>query len=167
MRALIVGVDPGPIPGVVVLALENGKNLVDPSVFQCDPGSALWVVTESLASEVVSWDVKMLAVERFVVGPRAARSSSAKSGATTRDLIGNLQAIGELAGARVHLRSAAEVKPWATDARLDTFGLMGATRGMPHARDGGRHALFSAVKDCGLPDPLSKRSPAPQQVRAV
>lgn len=156
MRALVIGVDPGPIPGVVVLGLENGKNFVSPSVFQCDPASAVWVVTETLASEVVSWDVKVLAVERFVVGPRASKSSSAGAGALTRNLIGNLQGIGELAGARVNLRSAADVKPWATDARLRAFGLLEPTKGMPHARDAARHTLYAAVRDAGIPDPLSR-----------
>lgn len=157
MRTLVIGVDPGPIPGVVVLGLEDGKNLVDPSIFQCDPASALWVVTESLASTAVRWDLKMLAIERFVVGPRASRSASASAGALTRNLIGNLQGIGVLAGAQVYLRSASEVKPWATDARLDAAGLLAPTKGMPHARDGGRHALFSAVRDAGVSDPLSRR----------
>lgn len=157
MRVLIVGVDPGPIPGVVALGLDDGENLVDPSVFQCDPASALWVVTETLASQVIGWDLKLLAVERFVVGPRASRSSTAGAGALTRNLIGNLQGIGELAGARVVLRSASEVKPWATDTRLDAFGLLAGTKGMPHARDGARHALFAAVRDGGLADPLSRR----------
>ena len=158
MRALVIGVDPGPIPGVVTLGLNDGRPLVSPSVFQCDPQSALWVVTEALASELVSWDLKFLAVERFVVGPRAARSTTASAVALTRDLIGNLQGIGDLAGAQVLLRSASEVKPWATDTRLDAAGLLPVTKGMPHARDAARHALFCAVRDAGAPDPLSRRS---------
>lgn len=157
MKTLVIGVDPGPTPGIVVLGLEDGRNLVDPSVFQCDPASGLWVVTESLASSTVAWDLKVLQVERFVVSNRAARSSSPAAGRITRDLIGQLQGIGELAGARVLVRSAAEVKPWATDTRLDAAGLLAGTKGMPHARDAARHALFASVRDAGAPDPLSKR----------
>jgi hypothetical protein len=54
-------------------------------------------------------------------------------------------------------RTAALVKPWATDKRLVAAGLLDITRGLPHARDGARHALFSAHHDSGAPDPLSSR----------
>jgi hypothetical protein len=50
------------------------------------------------------------------------------------------------------------VKPWATDERLEAAGLLDLTKGMRHARDAARHALFTAVKDGGVPDPLSKHA---------
>jgi hypothetical protein len=84
----------------------------------------------------------------------------------TRDLIGTLQEVWEehdstaegRRGARWFQRPAAHVKPWATDERLEAAGLLEATKGMRHARDAARHALFAACKDGGIPDPLSKRS---------
>ena len=57
---------------------------------------------------------------------------------------------------KLHIRTAGEVKPWATDKRLHTAGLLDLTAGMRHARDAARHALYSAVRDYGLPDPLSR-----------
>jgi hypothetical protein len=50
------------------------------------------------------------------------------------------------------------VKPWATDERLAAAGLLDPTKGMRHARDAARHALFCAVRDFGLPDPLSAKA---------
>jgi hypothetical protein len=56
------------------------------------------------------------------------------------------------------------VKPWATDERLEAAGLLDLTKGMRHARDAARHALFTAVKDGGVPDPLSKHAHPISQV---
>jgi hypothetical protein len=57
-----------------------------------------------------------------------------------------------------YARSAADVKPWATDTRLQAAGLLDLTKGMRHARDAARHALFCAVCDFGLTDPLSRKA---------
>lgn len=147
----VLGVDPGPTTGIALLTfMVDGWVPLGPDVVQCNAGIAVAVV-RSLTIEPPT----ALAVERFVVGPRAARSSTPVAGQITRELIGLLAGV----PAAQHVqRSAAEVKPWATDRRLDAAGLLAPTKGMPHARDACRHALFSAVRDCGLPDPLSKRS---------
>jgi hypothetical protein len=153
--ALIVGVDPGPIPGIVVLAL-TAEHRITPSTFQCDAGSVLWLVRESLSS-AHPWDRRILAIERFVVGPRAARSSTPKAGQVTRDMVGALTAFGlQLPGVQVVQRCASEVMPWAVDARLDRAGLLDLTTGMPHARAAARHALFATVNAGLMPDPLSR-----------
>jgi hypothetical protein len=47
------------------------------------------------------------------------------------------------------------VKPWATDKRLTAAGLLAMTAKMADARDACRHALYTAVHDAGIPDPLS------------
>lgn len=160
----VVGVDPGPVPGVVVLASSG-----DASVFQCDAGSVLWLVHRALLVPPVGPDLVadlvngritservILAVERFVVGPRSARLSTPRAAAQTRDMIGALGALGEqLTGVSVVYRCAAEVMPWASDKRLVAAGLFELTAGMPHARAAARHALFTAVRDGNLPDPLS------------
>jgi hypothetical protein len=149
MTPLIVGVDPGQTTGIA---------LFDPDwatwdFIQCSPGSVLWIVEEGITR-----GARLIAIERFVVGPRSARSASAKAGQLTRDLIGALSALGEAtpSNLQVKLRPAAEVKPWATDKRLLAAGTP-ALIGMRHAADAARHALFAAVKDCGIPDPLSNR----------
>jgi hypothetical protein len=153
--ALVVAVDPGPIPGVVMLCGA------DRSVFQCDPDSVLWLVQKMLTVNLLH-SRRILAVERFVVGMRAARSATPKAGAVTRDMIGALTELGRsLPGVTVALRCAGEVMPWASDKRLKAAGLLEVTKGMPHARSAARHALFASVADCNLPDPLSTKVRAP------
>lgn len=149
----IIGVDPGETTGIALL--QAGRI----EVVQCSPGAVLSIVG-ALSKNATEWTAGLvIAVERFVVSTRAGRSASPKAGATTRALITALtDAHDPQIGVRVLLRSASEVKPWATDARLKAAGLIDVCKGMPHARDGARHALFAAVHDCGIPDPLSKRA---------
>ncbi|MEU1810971.1 hypothetical protein [Micromonospora aurantiaca (nom. illeg.)] len=116
-------------------------------------------VLDGLLSVVVP-QATVVAVERFVVGPRAARSAHGDSGEMTRELVGVISHWAKRNQLTYRERSAAEVKPWATDARLDAAGLLAATKGMRHARDAARHALFCSVKDCLLTDPLSRKAGA-------
>ena len=136
-----IGVDPGPTPGIVVLGIEDGQ-LVDVGVMQCSE-SLLYTLVHTFNP----YKDALIAVERFVVRGRANAAQS-----LTRDQVANLRRIHP----RVVQRSASEVKPWATDARLEAAGLLGQLKGMRHAKDAARHALFAAVKDGGLADPLSK-----------
>jgi hypothetical protein len=150
----VIGIDPGPTPGIVRLLLlrTDRTALLDAQALQVTPG----VLPETL--DGLAGRMRLAtALERFVVGRRAARSATPAAGARTRDMIGQVTAWAGEHGA-LHLRSAAEVKPWATDARLDAAGLLELTKGMRHARDAARHALFCAVKDYGLPDPLSRKA---------
>lgn len=144
----VIGVDPGPTPGVVALRVVDGA-ITSAEVVQCSAG-ALWSVLSALDPERRA----LLAVERFVVRGRANAVQS-----LTRDQAANLEA---LYAGRAALRSASQVKPWATDRRLQAAVLPGdtslflLTAGMRHARDAARQALFCAVHDAGVPDPLSK-----------
>lgn len=149
---MIVGVDPGPTPGVAALHYEQGKQL-SARVFQCDADSVNWLVYSLLT--FYPGLTRLLAVERFVVGGRASRSSTPKAGAVTRNMVGALEALAVRDRATFVLRSASEVKPWATDERLAKAGFP-LPKGMTHARDAARHCLFAAVHDGGIPDPLSK-----------
>lgn len=146
-RPYVIGVDPGLTTGICVLDLGD----MSAELVQCTPTAVLPILRGITEGDVVA----VLAVERFVVGPRAARSSTPRAGQITRELIEELRAWGH--PDRCVLRSASQVKPWATDERLAAAGLLAPGKGMPHARDGARHALFSAVADCGAPDPLSSR----------
>jgi hypothetical protein len=155
LRTYIIGVDPGRTTGIAALSLFDGE-LTSHSLIQCSHDVPRWLVGHMFdAAQPV--DRLVLAVERFVVRARAGRSSDAAAGEITRDLIGALASIGRDHGATVYLRSASDVKPWATDKRLEAAGIT-APPAMRHSLDGARHALFAAVHDCGLPDPLSTRS---------
>jgi hypothetical protein len=165
MSWLVIGVDPGPTPGIV--ALRGTNRAAHPSVIQCNHHSTVPIIGCLLSTMDTSEPGRqpILAVERFVVGPRAARSRTASAGATTRDLIAAIHH--EFAEqAQVETRPAAAVKPWATDTRLAAAGLLEATRGMPHARDAARHALYAAVHAHLLPDPLSTRTRREEVTRA-
>lgn len=157
---IVLGIDPGPIPGICELILI-GDQVADVWVFQCSAIAAPWLVGQLLASMPdcgADGRQKVLAIERFVVGHRAAGSAHATAGRITRDLIAPLREIGMRKGARVVLRSASEVMPWATNKRLDAAGLLTGPKGMPHALAATRHALYAAVRECGLPDPLSTKA---------
>lgn len=108
--------------------------------------------TAPLLTEVVSGLAQhrnvLVAVEKFVVRGRATADQR-----LTADQVAQLEVV--LAGVRFVERPAAAVKPWATDERLARAGLLDACRGMRHARDAARHALFAAVRDLGASDPFS------------
>lgn len=150
----VIGVDPGPIPGVVVI--RPGPP-IDTAIFQCDAASVLWLVVALVNVADDNDQNVILAVEKFVVGMRSARSSTPGAGQLTRDMVGKLAALQSYfpTGVQVVQRSASEVFPWASDARLSRVGLYAATKGMQHARSAARHALYAAVRDAGMPDPLS------------
>jgi len=157
----VIGFDPGPMPGIVLLRFNSGPFAVA-RVVQCDHLIAPTLFGALLGIDVVTPTI--VQGERFVVGRKSMRGG--KAGELTRDLIGAMREVfdehdstpmGRL-GCRWFLRSAAQVKPWATDERLDAVGLLKATKGMTHARDGARHALYAAVHDGRIPDPLSKKA---------
>lgn len=155
--ALVVGVDPGPIPGVAVLGVDRDKASVTQLILQCEPDTVLTLVGNALTSSR-RWELRVLAVERFVVGSRAAHLATPKAAAITRDMVGAVAAVGlGVPGVLVVQRSASEVMRWASNKRLHAADLFTPTRGKPHARAAARHALYAAVRDCNLPDPLSTR----------
>jgi hypothetical protein len=152
-----LGIDPGPTTGIVLWVPG-----LAPMVAQCNvPAVGLVVLGLFEAQDAAPgglFSVVYGQVERFVT--RAVSAKAGRNGDITRKLI---QQVTELTREHPSVvswreRSASEVKPWAMDERLDAAGLLAPTKGMPHARDAARHALFTAVRDGGVPDPLSKRS---------
>lgn len=152
-----IGIDPGPTPGFVMLT-PRGRRL-DVDVIQCSAHVAptiLWTLLNQCRA-YQGGAPAVVALERYVVGRRSGRSSSATAGEATRDLVGKLQqTAADEPDVSVVLRNASQVKVWATDTRLEAAGLLEACKGMRHARDAARHALFAAVHDGAIPDPLSK-----------
>lgn len=171
---IVIGVDPGPIPGIVGLLIEPvpgtllTNRITDLQLAQTSAG----IVGLTIGGIVMRWKgapnvgvtlipdelreaAVLVAVEKFVVGQRSGRSSSAGAGAITRDMVGVVDRFGEEMGAVVVKRPAVLVKGWATDARLYKAGIEMPT-GMRHAKDAARIALFSACHAGYLPDPLSK-----------
>jgi hypothetical protein len=154
MTALIVGIDPGLTTGVFAVEFGDDGALVGSRFAVQIHGSegVVPMVQTFLALRPAA--EPLLAVEQFVVSARAARSATPHAGRVTRALIAEL---GDLE-VPIFTRNAAMVKTWATDRRLDAAGLLDSTKGMGHARDASRHALYAAVR-CGYTnDPLSTKA---------
>lgn len=130
----ILGVDPGPRPGVVVLELAGGRVL---AVHKVD-----WPALGGLVATA-----HLVALERFVLGRGTLRKTKAGTEETLAQ-VGEVRKLCEQAGTRLVEYPAGVVKPWATDARLREFG---AYVTGDHYRDAARHALFSAVRSKLLP----------------
>lgn len=146
----VLGIDPGETVGICLLVIIDGR-VTAHDIAQCNRDAAPEVI-DGLTSPY-SLSKQLWATEQFVVGSRAGRSGNASAGAATRGLINGITAKAELAGVRCVLRSASEVKPWATNERLKAVGVKGVGG---HSMDGARHALFAAVKAGYCKDPLSK-----------
>lgn len=164
MSRLVVGVDPGQTTGVFsfVVAGDDERvlpiNLAATQIHSAVGAGAAEVVSARLQRADWSEYPPVLAIEKFVVGHRSARSASSGAGELTRDLIGQLERVGAQHRTLTYVRAAAAVKPWATDERLDAAGLLEACAGMRHAKDAARHALYAAVNAGLMPDPLSKKA---------
>jgi hypothetical protein len=146
----VIGVDPGPIPGIVVLDVV-GRRLADVGVLQCTANIALELIHGFVRDTDDTVQV-LVQVERYVSKGRL-NAAQRLTADMVRDVLGDIEALVRVTGVQ---RPAVAVKPWATDARLEAAGLLEAVKGMRHARDAARHALFCAVHDAGVPDPLSK-----------
>ena len=155
----VIGVDPGPTPGIVRLSWRTDDwSGLAPSLAQVDVVQCSHLVTSRFVSALAADPVDLVAVEAFVVSHRAGRSATSTAGYTTRSLIAELVGMAEVERWRHVQRPAGAVKPWATTNRLKAAGLLDPTEGMRHARDAARHALFAGVRDLGMPDPLSLKA---------
>lgn len=154
MSALIIGVDPGLTTGVFAVEFdEDGRQQGSRIAMQVHGSEGVVPTIQTLLARRPLAE-PLLAVEQFVVGARAARASSAHAGRITRALVAELHEVGP----PVFLRNASLVKTWATDKRLAAAGFLDSTKGMGHARDASRHALYAAVH-CGYTtDPLSTKA---------
>lgn len=160
MSTLIVGVDPGLTTGIAALRYgPDQRRCADPIAVQIHGSEGVVPLVQALIARATVGE-HVLAVEQFVIGGRAARSSSAHAGRVTRALIAELSELADSYSANLFTRAAALVKPWATDHRLEVAGLLDPTKGMQHARDAARHALYAAVHMGIAADPLSKKAVA-------
>lgn len=148
----VLGIDPGPTTGMCLLSWVDGKDtFADVNVVQCDDRIAS-VVADALMRHGDAWNMHV-AIEKFVIGRGSMRAG--RHGVNTVQLVARLHGVAVFRRVKtVHEQTAGLVKPWATDDRLDAADLLPACKGMRHARDAARHALFAAVKHCGFPDPF-------------
>lgn len=136
----VLGLDPGPRPGIVGLTITDGQ-LVRVRVAPPEAGPVPGMIAAA----------DLVAVERFMVGPGTARKTRGATGLT----MAQAEAWADAArryGRKLQYLPAGSVKPWATDHKLKVWGLYAVTAGAGgHARDAARHALFYAVRAGALP----------------
>lgn len=138
------GLDPGPKPGSVVLSITESEAV-------CDAGAPLVSVTARTDVPVDQLlECDYLAVERYVIQPRSGRSQDKGAQALTLAMAEDVhqRALLALGRPRCQYLGPGNVKPWATDRRLDRYGLL--VKG-GHHRDAVRHALYLAVRYGLLP----------------
>jgi hypothetical protein len=162
--SLVIGVDPGLTTGIFAVVYRDERLNGQPNATQVHGSEGVVPFVQGLIGRRPPC-VVVLAVEQFVVGGRASRPSSAHAGRVTRALIGELSDLAYMLSSNEHdcslfTRTAALVKPWATDRRLAAAGLLEGTKGMGHARDAARHALYAAVHMGLTGDPLSTKAVA-------
>jgi hypothetical protein len=102
---------------------------------------------------------RVASLEKFVTG--ASAGSRGKPADVTRQLVYELAEVLEMFGYAVKIRSAADVKPWATDKRLIAAGVGTKAQvertDFRHMMDGARHCLLGAREAGIIADPLLKR----------
>jgi hypothetical protein len=146
-----LGIDPGPTTGMALLGYAGGL-LVRAEVYQCNATAAPALMSYLL--ETTKGPV-FAQFERFV---RSLKPLKGSGPGITAKLANELEAeAGSRVRVRAVVRSAGDVKPWATDLRLEKAGLLVLVPAMGHAADACRHALFTACHDAGQADPLSRR----------
>ena len=167
----VIGLDPGPTTGMCFLnysQLPDGTWNPVPEALMCQvDGKSSPILLRAMLSTYYSGDCPVAfrhaSVERFVTGRSAGtRGSNAD---VTRQLVMELAEVLQGFAYHVQLRSAADVKPWATDKRLIRAGIAKAENAGIHGKlrdgyDAARHALYCAIWDARLKDPLLTRKAA-------
>jgi hypothetical protein len=155
----VIGMDPGPGTGIGLLRREPWPLTAGSSAraFQANLASAPWLLRAILNEIEGSCRAGRVrgGIEGFAPGHGA---GAAKHGSTVSRQVEELAEICAEFGVPLQARHAALAKNWATDTRLKKAGLYDITAGGTHSRDSMRHALMTAVQDCGWLDPLSKRT---------
>lgn len=146
--AVVVGVDPGPSTGLSVLVWDAERHSWRIEAFQCTASSAAFL----LSSVMMPFDVTLVAIEEFEVR-RGSGGTTGKDADTTKLVRYQAEQIAKNHNVKYVVRKPGDVKPWATDKRLEKIGFpLGAK--FRDARDSCRHALYCGCKAGLFPDPL-------------
>lgn len=135
------GLDPGPKPGSCVLTLEA---LDLTHALESPPVHEVVSCTTGEMDSLLECDY--IAIERYVLQPRAGRSQDKRAQVTTLAMAEDMAQralVAKGSFSRVQYLGPGNVKPWATNRRLERYGVL--VKG-DHHRDAVRHALYFAVK---------------------
>jgi len=167
-QIIVLGIDTGDVAGFLMAGWEPGTRKCRwARAWQADGyGGA----TELLAMLIRSYTtgrpgvclasaISAVQIEAFDNRPKASGLHGTSPGRIQRQVQG-MEAACRGDGIPVFVRRASEVKPWvdAGDARLAASGLLDVCSAAPmrHAKSAAWHCLYCAVRNCGLPDPLTR-----------
>jgi hypothetical protein len=149
-----LGIDPGPGGGMVLGGWKPGEREASLALAwqgtAADAPGQLALILGEYGLLITCGQIEEF---RTGIGPGA----RGKHATVTRGAIPVLASLAAEHGVKLAVRHSSQVMPWTTDKRLRAAGLYAATTGKRHSRAAGRHCLFAAVHDGGLPDPLSRR----------
>lgn len=159
-----LGIDPGLTTGFCLARWEDGKRkAVMVRAFQADYGSAAFMLELLLDSEC-RHDGGLDAVQVEAYDSR--RRGTMTRGWTARQahaLIDDFRYILGHDGVRYHVRQVSNVETWACCGdRMSRAGITLPAK-MKDAESAGWHALYTACKDLGMPDPASNRRREPDE----
>lgn len=128
----IVGIDPGPKPGICVLDLEWGK------IYAVTWAGDVW--------KPDAFEADVIAVEDFTIGHRTAKASAQQA---SKETIGQLEFLRHYCrttpGVMIAQNTPASVKAFVTDKKLRAYNLYDQAPSKHH-RDAARHAVYVAIR---------------------
>lgn len=160
----VTGVDGGGTTGVALLILEKtdprGKfyTVKETTFYQFEGASA-----DTVRGNIEALHPDIIAVEDFVSMRRAGRLAGYRKGGKLAADIAAVVAAMDAPFGPVVRNSAGRAKKWGSDRRLAAAGIR--PRGMVHAMDAARHALFAACNVGLIEDPLMVQQRAAQRRR--
>jgi hypothetical protein len=150
MTVNVLGVDPGPIPGIVTLHyLQHPAWALDAvHAYQCSAPAAPKLLALLLDEYGDCWAAG--GIEQFVQG-------TVKTDKVTARQIPVLMDVAAGHGLHLGCLPAGTVKPWATARRMASSGVWAQVPAkLPHARSAAQVALYWGCRNGGVPDPLSR-----------
>lgn len=149
-----IGIDPGITSGIAwgTFSRYVNRSEWDLHAASCDGDALIDIMLWRIAAyQAAGCPKPLLFAEKFIQSNRhpGKQADFEKS----RDWVASAVNMATRSGATCVLRPAADVKPWATDKRLERVGFPLAPK-LKDARDAGRHLLFGAVKSGKADDPL-------------
>lgn len=151
-----VGIDTGGKTWGIAFIDWMDRKIVRSMHLQVNSDAALGVIQSVLISQYNPPQITVIkraaGVEEFEDGQSA--GSRGKNAKGTRQGVYAVTALLQECGYHVEHRKAALVKPKITNKVLDKAGILQPEPDMEHANDGSRQAMFTAISDLHLPNPL-------------
>jgi hypothetical protein len=148
-----IGIDPGITSGIAWATYTRyiNRSEWDVHAASCDGDAMIDLMMWRISVYQAAGMPLLLCAEKFVDSNR--RPGKQSDHDNTRAWAASSVSMARRAGVTCAERSAADVKPFCTDKRLEKIGFPLAPK-LKDARDAGRHMLFGAIKSGRADDPL-------------